>query len=62
VVDPLMLIETLIEISFARGRGPQHIPVVSLRVPEPIGLQKRPHKLGITSQNLIKKLIPLKGR
>jgi hypothetical protein len=52
----LVLVETLVKVGFAAGRGPEDVPLVALCVFEPVGFHKRPDQLGVSSQDLVEEV------
>jgi hypothetical protein len=53
VVDSLELVETLVQVSFTRAARPEEVPLVGLRVSEPIGLADGSYESGVPLQHLV---------
>jgi hypothetical protein len=41
VIDLLVLVKALVKVALARGRTPEHIPLVRLSVTEPVAFEDR---------------------
>ena len=56
VIDALELVQAFVEVALARARRPEEVPLVRVCVTEPIMLQNRSHKFGVTLQQLVQHL------
>ena len=56
MIDPLKLIESFIQISFAAATGPKKIPLMRLSVSKVIGFTKTSYKFRVTFQYFVKEL------
>jgi len=56
VIDPLVFIEALVEISLATAACPEQVPLMGLRVAEPVCFTQAPYQLGVTLENLVQEL------
>lgn len=53
MIDFLVLIQTLIKVSFAVSAGPKHVPVVTLGVLEAVCFEDASNKLRIAIENFV---------
>lgn len=53
MVDPLVFVKTLVQISFTAAAGPQDVPLVRLSKGKPICLAETSDKLGVALQNFV---------
>lgn len=56
VIDALELVQAFVEVALARARRPEEVPLVRVCVTEPIMLQNRSHKFGVTLQQFVQHL------
>lgn len=52
----LIFVQAFIEVRLAGRRGPEDVPLMALRVFEPVHLQERPHQFGVASQDFVKQI------
>jgi len=52
----LIFIQAFIQIALTGRRGPEDVPLVALRVFEPVHLQERPHQFGVATQDFVKQI------
>ena len=56
MIDPLVFIEALVEISLATAACPEQVPLMGLRVAEPICFTQAPYQLRVALENLVQEL------
>jgi len=56
VIYSLVFIKAFVKVGLARGAGPQHVPLVTLGIIEPVGLHDAAYELRVASQNFIEEL------
>lgn len=54
MVDSLILVETLINVSLAATTGPKNVPFVRLSVGEAVGLTQASHQFCVALQDFVK--------
>ena len=56
MVNPLKLIESLVEIGFTTATSPKQIPLMRLRICETISFTETSYEFGVTLENFVKEL------